>query len=126
MRKILLAAEVTQERATLFCHVVADCTAQHWVARFNRINDGTRRNRDFNFERNLWPDARECLQMIRHSNSYTAHQSCPLRSMRFKSLWSLGIEFRNRKHRIMHEQSPFANIAAWAFFNRFGQLSRMV
>ena len=45
-------------------------------------------------------------------NSHTAHQSCPLCSMSFKSYWSSGIEFRNRKHRKVNEQSPFANIAA--------------
>jgi len=58
MGKIFGAGEETQERTPLLCDVVADSAAEHWVAGFEGLQDGTLGGRTLYVELHFAADAR--------------------------------------------------------------------
>jgi len=69
MREVLTAGEESQERLTLLRDVIADRTAEHRVAGFERVDDGTLRSRTLYVEFHLAADARESSKVRREFNA---------------------------------------------------------
>ena len=64
VREILLAGKEAQEGAAALGGVVADGSAQHWIAGLERIDDGVRRHRPLDLERHLSVDPGEPAEMV--------------------------------------------------------------
>ena len=61
--EVFFAGEEAQERAALLRVVVADGSAQHGIARLERVEHGTQRDRSLDFERHLAADVRQVAEM---------------------------------------------------------------
>ena len=63
MGQILLAGKEAEEGAAFLGDVVADGAEEHGVARFERVEDGARGDRAFDFERDFAGDLSESAEM---------------------------------------------------------------
>lgn len=64
MRQIFLAGEEAQERTTLLRRVIANCSLEHRVAFFERIQNRSLRDRTFDWNLNLVADVRQRAKML--------------------------------------------------------------
>src|SRR6266576_3962664 len=63
MGEVLLAGEKAQEWPACLCNVIADRPLKHWIAIFERVQNGSKRNWPRNFKLHFALDARQVAQM---------------------------------------------------------------
>ena|ERR1700674_186304 len=69
VREIVLASEKAQERTTLSGGVITDGPAQHGIAGFEGVENGSLGDRGCNFNLYLGADPRQGAQMLRENDS---------------------------------------------------------
>lgn len=78
MGQILLAGKEAQERSPLMCDLIADGAAQHGIAGFKRVKNGTLRDRAFDVKLYLAANLRQGSEMVR---DYHADHICVINSV---------------------------------------------
>lgn len=63
-RVIFFTGEVAEVGTPLERHVIADGSAQHWIASLERVEDGLRRYRSVDLKRNFGADFRQIPEVI--------------------------------------------------------------
>jgi hypothetical protein len=62
--QILLASKKAQERTPLFRDVIADCTLQHGIRRFDSVENGALRHRTLHLNLDLVSDMGQRSKML--------------------------------------------------------------
>jgi hypothetical protein len=69
MREVLAAGEESYESAALCSDVVSNGATQHWIPRFERVENGSLRDLTRNLERDFAIDVRELAQVCGERDS---------------------------------------------------------
>src|SRR5215510_4258747 len=93
MRPILLARKEPHEGPALFCNVITDRSAQHWITGLEGVEHRTLGDRSCHFKLHLGADASQRLQMIgkhdtNHGSVCTSTERTAGRSRTMGAQWS--------------------------------------